>query len=167
MSNQNPKSPVQRLKRRVQHVAVDSTIGSTIASLADAARTSSFSTLRTRISTFVQNSWLYTWLTKEPEPEVIVIDLRETWTVGPFIALLDWLIERVLPYWRGSMIKRGLTHAVVLGEQAAETRAGQLIIRILEPPEPPEGDTKHSDTGRVETHEQTSGTESEHVDDDR
>lgn len=38
------------------------------------------------------NSVLVAWLTAEPDPEVIVIDLRETWTVGPIIRVLDRLI---------------------------------------------------------------------------
>ncbi|GAB3669372.1 hypothetical protein [Halopiger thermotolerans] len=42
---------------------------------------------------YVRHSWLYRWLTAEPEPEVIVIDLRETYTVGPFIRLLDRILE--------------------------------------------------------------------------
>ncbi|WP_152042430.1 hypothetical protein [Salinigranum salinum] len=37
----------------------------------------------------VTSSFAYHWLTAEPEPDVIVIDLRETVTVGPFVALLD------------------------------------------------------------------------------
>jgi len=37
----------------------------------------------------VTHSFLYRWLTTEPDPEVIVIDLRETYTVGPFVAVLD------------------------------------------------------------------------------
>ncbi|SHH68142.1 hypothetical protein [Halobaculum gomorrense] len=138
MSDQNPESHVQRMKARVRDVARRSTIGSTIANLGDAVWTSSVATLGERTGTYVRNSWLYTWLTKEPEPEVIVIDLRETWTVGPVIALLDWAIDRTLPYWCGSAIKRGLDRAVALAERAGETRAGQLLIRVLEPPAPPE-----------------------------
>ncbi|QHS16991.1 hypothetical protein GWK26_07430 [haloarchaeon 3A1-DGR] len=42
-----------------------------------------------------RRSWLFRWLTAEPEPEVIVIDLRETWTVGPVIRLLDHLFDRL------------------------------------------------------------------------
>jgi hypothetical protein len=44
-------------------------------------------------------SWLYRWLTTEPEPRVIEIDLRETWTVGPVLRALEpvlqWLQPRV------------------------------------------------------------------------
>jgi len=38
---------------------------------------------------WVRHSYLYRWLTAEPDPDVIVIDLRETYTVGPVLAGLD------------------------------------------------------------------------------
>ncbi|WP_053949000.1 hypothetical protein [Halolamina sediminis] len=95
-----------------------------------------------RTATFVRNSWLYRWLTAEPEPEVIVIDLRETWTVGPFIKLLDWAIEKTAPWYRASTLKRGVDAVVSLGERAAETRVGELLIALLEPPEPPADDER-------------------------
>lgn len=41
------------------------------------------------VRTAVGNSWLYGWLTAEPEAEVVVIDLRETKTVGPVLGVLD------------------------------------------------------------------------------
>ncbi|RQG93839.1 hypothetical protein EA473_14080 [Natrarchaeobius chitinivorans] len=41
----------------------------------------------------VELSSIYGWLTAEPEPDVIVVDLRETWTVGPAIRVVD-RIER-------------------------------------------------------------------------
>lgn len=48
-----------------------------------------------RVKQFILSSWLYTWLTKEPEPEVIVIDLRETRSVGPIISILDTVGKEV------------------------------------------------------------------------
>lgn len=62
-----------------------------------AVRTSRFCHLWKRAAATVRDSYLYRWLTAEPEPEVIVIDLRETWTVGPVIRLLDAVLDRVLP----------------------------------------------------------------------
>lgn len=62
-----------------------------------AARESRLGRLWRRTVAAVRGSSLYRWLTAEPEPEVIVIDLRETWTVGPFIRLLDALLDRLLP----------------------------------------------------------------------
>jgi len=44
---------------------------------------------------YVRASYCYRWLTAEPDPDVIVIDLRETYTVGPFIRLLDTVIDEL------------------------------------------------------------------------
>ncbi len=59
----------------------------------------------------VRKSSLYRWLTAEPDPEVIVIDLRETWTVGPAIAALDWLTERLAPAVASSGLRTGIEAA--------------------------------------------------------
>ena len=42
---------------------------------------------------FAKTSWLYRWLTAEPTPEVIVIDLRDTLAIAPVIHTLDRLIR--------------------------------------------------------------------------
>jgi len=47
------------------------------------------------ITRYVRASFCYQWLTAEPDPDVIVIDLRETYTVGPFIRLLDTVIDEL------------------------------------------------------------------------
>ncbi|OSP05564.1 hypothetical protein B9H04_08985 [Halorubrum ezzemoulense DSM 17463] len=62
-----------------------------------AARESRLGRLSRRTADAVRDSYLYRWLTAEPDPDVIVIDLRETWTVGPFIRLLDAVLDRLLP----------------------------------------------------------------------
>ncbi|WP_338729905.1 hypothetical protein [Haladaptatus sp. DJG-WS-42] len=51
-----------------------------------------------RVGELTRRSSLFRWLTAEPEPEIIVIDLRETWTVGPFIALLDRFVAAAEPH---------------------------------------------------------------------
>ena len=123
---------------RVSRVLENSRVVGTVESVAE------------RTATFVRNSWLYGWLTAEPEPEVIVIDLRETWTVGPFIKILDWAIETATPWYRESALKRGVDAVVGLGERAAKTRVGELLIALLEPPEPPEEREKREDDERTE-----------------
>lgn len=45
--------------------------------------------LSTSLRRYVTGSVAYRWLTSEPEPDVIVIDLRETRTVGPILSVLD------------------------------------------------------------------------------
>lgn len=41
------------------------------------------------VTRVVRASWGYRWLTAEPDPEPVVIDLRETYTVGPVLAVLE------------------------------------------------------------------------------
>lgn len=50
-----------------------------------------------QIMDWTRQSFLYGWLTKEPEPDVIVIDLRDTYSVGPIIGWLDRAIARCIP----------------------------------------------------------------------
>lgn len=119
-------------------------VGEKISTITDGSRViTTVRTLGARMSGFVQESYCYRWLTKEPDPEVIVIDLRETYTVGPFIALLDRIIPHIEDAWRqsrvGSVVKRvfeRLSEAVF--DPLAETRGYELVVSVLAPPEPPE-----------------------------
>ncbi|ELZ40572.1 hypothetical protein C463_14720 [Halorubrum californiense DSM 19288] len=81
-----------------------------------AARESSLGRLWRRAGTAIRHSFLYRWLTAEPDPEVIVIDLRETWTVGPFIRLLDAVLDRVFPALDNSRVastaRTGVQHTL-------------------------------------------------------
>ena len=144
------------------------------------------------ITRAVRASWLYRWLTAEPDPEVIVIELRETAIVGPLLGILDWLLVRLLAHWGGSVLSgitdrslgvlrarpiqvistaalAGITATLVLEivsgtpsasavgvrllgmsltlagtrltystAELAETRIYDVIVALLEPPEPPE-----------------------------
>ncbi|MDS0221901.1 hypothetical protein NDI54_11130 [Haloarcula sp. S1AR25-5A] len=97
--------------------------------------TSVLSTVCARIVEITKASWCYRWLTAEPEPDVIVIDLRETYTVGPFIAVLDAIAPRIARFWRNS----GLASVAERLEQVLSASATiQLVAKLLEPPEPPE-----------------------------
>jgi hypothetical protein len=88
------------------------------------------------IPSWVGSSVLYRWLTAEPEPDVIVIDLRETWTVGPVVAVLDWGVGFLASYWEGSQMSRVLGQCRNLVERGAETQIGQVMAALLLPPEP-------------------------------
>jgi hypothetical protein len=61
------------------------------------------------VGQWTRQSFLYRWLTAEPDPDVVVIDLRETYTVGPLLAVLDWTVERLKRYGQQSAV----THAGV------------------------------------------------------
>ncbi|SDM92166.1 hypothetical protein SAMN04487949_2854 [Halogranum gelatinilyticum] len=84
----------------------------------------------------VEQSFVYRWLTKEPNPEVIVIDLRETYTVGPFVRLVDSIVDAATPYWHGSGLKRALDRTEHVFKRAAETRVGRQLAALFAPPEP-------------------------------
>lgn len=85
----------------------------------------------------VERSFVFRWLTKEPETEVIVIDFRETYTVGPFVRLFDSLVDRATPYWQGSRLARALDRIECVFERAAETRVGRQLASPFVPPTSP------------------------------
>ncbi|MFD1640918.1 hypothetical protein [Halohasta litorea] len=64
------------------------------------------------IQRVVSGSFIYRWLTAKPEPEVIVIDLRETWTVGPVIELIDRLLEELTQSAQTSTLMSGVHNGV-------------------------------------------------------
>ena len=55
----------------------------------------------------VSESALYGWLTAEPDPDVIVIDLRETRTVGPVIRIIDRVFAALAASTPSSRVARG------------------------------------------------------------
>lgn len=57
-----------------------------------------------RLQAWLTGAWLYRWLTAEPDPDVIVIDLRETRIVGPILAVLDWVLDRLTSSGDGSLL---------------------------------------------------------------
>jgi hypothetical protein len=90
---------------------------------------------------------------------VLVIDPRETYTVGPFVRLLDAVVERSQPYWEESTPKRVPDAAERLAVQTADTRAGRAVIRLFEPPEPlrQAGDDETAEAGNTNSETATGG----------
>ena len=91
--------------------------------------------LASRVEAVARNSRCYRWLTAEPDPSVVVIDLRETRTVGPFVRLLEIVLEPVERAWADSLLASVATPA---GDALSHSRTGRLLAALLEPPEPPE-----------------------------
>lgn len=77
---------------------------------------------------WAQASFLYRWLTADPEPEVIVIDLRETVTVGPLIAGLERGSRILVPAANRSKTGR---HATGLKRYFLATPVRAVSIGIL------------------------------------
>ena len=92
------------------------------------------------LARWTRQSFCYRWLTNEPDPDVIVIDLRETYTVGPIIAVLDRLALVVERIWRGSATYRVMERLRTASKRAwlVDSKTVRLLRAALEPPEPPE-----------------------------
>ena len=76
---------------------------------------------------FTTRSWLYRWLTAEPDPDVIVIDLRETLTVGPWLAALERGLRWLLPAAATSV----LFGTVRRCQTAMQSRPVQLVSLLV------------------------------------
>ena len=88
---------------------------------------------------YVRHSFIHRWLTKEPDPDVVVIDLRETYAVGPVIGLLDRLAAPVGCAWRTSEAARLIESLHGVGKQLSVeySHTVRLLAAALEPPESP------------------------------
>ena len=86
-----------------------------------------------------RDSRLYQWLTAEPEPTVITIDLRETYTVGPVIALIDRLVTPLSARREQSTLREKVIAVGEYGERVVgSSRVAGWLARLFEPPEPPD-----------------------------
>ena len=83
-----------------------------------------------QVGRYMRASFLYRWLTAEPDPEVIVIDLRETWTVGPFITVLDRVVSE-LDRALGQSRVGSLAAAVATAVRAAPLRVLGIVLTLL------------------------------------
>jgi len=101
----------------VSNSQVASAVSGALTPLAPAAARSRLAGLWEGGRRSVKGSWLYRWLTAEPEPDVVVIDLRETLTVGPWLRLVQRALEWLLPAAVSSALfrtcRRG--HGLALG----------------------------------------------------
>jgi len=86
--------------------------------------------LGTTIQQFVTSSWLYRWLTAEPDPDVIVIDLRETVTIGPWLGLLQRTLEWVLPAAVSSTLFR-ISHGLYTLFVSRPVQIVSLVVSVV------------------------------------
>lgn len=101
-----------------------------------------------RGATIVRASRLYRWLTAEPDPTVVTIDLRETYTVGPVLRLTERLVTPVVTRWKQSRLNDTATAAGRRTRRLAETSwTVGLLAQLFVPPEPPEAGDHSEDAG--------------------
>lgn len=140
-----------RLTSAVHHSALARGWRHTRRSIATAAYHSALGRGSRTLVRWIHHTYLYRWFTAEPEPDIIVIDLRETYTIGPILRLIDCAIAGVANRYRGSIVQRGvntLSRPIVVGiGLIASTRVGRWFRSVLEPPKAPDGE---ADTNQSE-----------------
>jgi hypothetical protein len=131
----NDAGTVTNMKERLRSAIENSALKSLSDKFTRCFEHSTLSRSGSRVLEITETSWIYRWLTAEPEPEVVVIDLRETYTVGPFLAVLDTVTPHIARPWRNSTLA-----SVVRAIEGAlsGSKAAKLAAMLLEPPEPPE-----------------------------
>jgi hypothetical protein len=125
----SPEEPPSRLGRAVAGSRILAVLQALDDRLATVGRDSPATRLAARTRRVVTASVLYRWLTAEPDPEVVVIDLRETSTVGPLVAALDRVVGRLddaTTDARTTALARGL-HGEV---RAAPVRLVGVVVAV-------------------------------------
>ncbi|KAB7517939.1 hypothetical protein [Halosegnis rubeus] len=85
----------------------------------------------------LHTSRLYQWLTAEPDPTVVTINLRETYTIGPVLGLLERLVTPMVTRWEQSRLNEVATALSDRGRRLAESsRVVRWLARLFVPPEP-------------------------------
>jgi len=110
---------LQTVEKRVRWVSDGSVLARGVESLA------------TCVETLIGHSYVYRWLTATPEPNVIVIDLRETRIVGPFVRLAATVLESPERAWANSRLT---SIATTVGWIFSASRTGRTLTALLEPP---------------------------------
>jgi len=119
-----------RLKRLVDSSDLYRLYDASTQQLTIAAKTAVLTSIIAFWHRAVRSSALYRWLTTEPDPDVIVIDLRETWTVGPVIRGIDWLGAVFLTATRDSVIMHWVYSGVVAFRDRP-IRIGSITIGVV------------------------------------
>ncbi|RNJ27135.1 hypothetical protein [Halosegnis longus] len=116
------------------------------ATLASSPPADALRRLERAVEETVRNSWLYRWLTAEPDPTVVTIDLRETHTVGPVLALLEWVVTPLWTRWQQSALREKSGTIAGHGQRIVESsRVATWLARLFVPPEPPDAENGDGD----------------------
>lgn len=113
---------VERFRERLRPLARTLGAGVRRSRLADVGR---------RLRTGVARSRLVQWLTREPDPDVIVIDLTETRTLGPILAALDRLAEALATPLASSSLGRTATRAAEATKRHAVPAASGALLGLV------------------------------------
>lgn len=79
------------------------------------------------LARWFQGSRIVQWFLAEPDPDVIVIDLRETYTIGPVLRVLDRLVQ----FGRHLSERTGATDAISRAARRVESEPLRVLGFVL------------------------------------
>lgn len=101
------------------------------ADLEAASRDSTFTRLVAAAKEYTHKAWLYHWFTTEPDPDVVVIDLRQTWSVGPTLAVLDRVVDAIGPSLKDATVVRAVEDVADVVRRRPIAIASALVLGVL------------------------------------
>ncbi|GGK68617.1 hypothetical protein GCM10009067_21130 [Haloarcula sebkhae] len=123
------------VKQRLQSAVENSALKSLSDAFTRGFEHSALSRICVQVLEIASASRIYRWLTTEPEPAIIVIDLRKTHTIGPLLSVLDAFKPQDSRFWENSSLT---SMAQSVQNILSGSKAVRLAIELLEPPESPE-----------------------------
>ena len=126
---------MNRVGSAFERAARHSRLGRLVRSLQHSTVVALFHSFASLFGTALRNSFLYRWLTTEPDPDVIVIDLTETWTVGPIIQAIDRVAGLAAPHWRSSRFRKDSQQLIATVERlVGDSVVCKFLGQLLAPP---------------------------------
>ena len=124
--------PTGAIRRLTARSAVARTLHLTRVRIGAATANARLTDAGEAIGRFVRGSFCYRWLTAEPDPDVIVIDLRETATVGPLLRAVRRGVETLAPGVTSARLTRaGRTAASRLRERPVRAAGCALFCAAV------------------------------------
>lgn len=119
------------VERASSHSAIVGALRSVAAFLAEAFERSGIAQVVSAVRTSAEASFIYRWLMAEPDPEVVVIDLRETVALGPLLALLDRAVETFPGFVSTSSAYQAGERTIEFAETEPIQKASVLLLAAV------------------------------------
>jgi hypothetical protein len=88
-------------------------------------------TIGAALSNIVICSYLYQWFETEPESHVIVIDLRETWTVASILQLMTTIVAQIQPFCQTAIYRSTVKKYNNIGKYLTNSQIGTLLGMVF------------------------------------
>lgn len=87
--------------------------------------------LAAKLGTTARASILHRWLAKAPDHDASVVDLRETYTIGPIITTLDRLQPQLGQAWCSSTLGKTVADVVLAAKEAPIRTVSVVLVAAV------------------------------------